>query len=64
MTTTALKDPTTGRFIPRPPLPVCQGCGRVLFENLATELICVWPRCELVRQVVGHSGADAGVLGS
>jgi hypothetical protein len=58
------RDHATGRFTARPALPVCASCGRVLFENLAAELLCVWPRCELARQVVGHSGADAGVLAS
>ena len=58
--TLATRD-ATGRFTARPALPVCESCGRVLHENLAAELLCVW-RCELARQVVGHSGADAGVL--
>jgi hypothetical protein len=59
--TAAVRD-ATGRFAPRPPLPVCAGCGRVLFENLAAELLCVWERCRLRRQVVGRSGADPGAL--
>lgn len=62
--TATLRNPTTGRFAARPPLPVCEGCGSVLFENLAAELLCPWPRCELRGRVVGHSGADAGVLAS
>jgi hypothetical protein len=49
MTATLPRNRTTGRFIPRPPLPLCAGCGRVLFENLAA-------------QVVGHTDADPGVL--
>lgn len=60
--TTAPRDRASGRFAPRPPLPVCAGCGRALFENLAAQLLCVWERCSLRRQVVGHSGADPGTL--
>lgn len=58
---TAARD-VTGRFAARPPLATCHACGRVLFENLAAELLCVWERCQLRRQVVGHSGADPGTL--
>jgi hypothetical protein len=55
------RDTTTGRFTRRPGLPTCT-CGRIQHENLAGGLLCVFERCELRGQVVGHSGADVGVL--
>jgi hypothetical protein len=59
--TIATRNPLTGRYEARKPLPVCE-CGRIQHENLAGGLLCVWDRCELRGQVVGHSGADVGVL--
>lgn len=39
---------------PAPAFPTCAACGDVLFENLLGELLCLRPRCEQLRQVVGH----------
>jgi len=56
--TAVLRD-ATGRFTARTPLPTCAGCGRVLF-GWGGQSWCLWPRCELVRQVVGDAGAEVG----
>jgi hypothetical protein len=44
--------------------PTCRACGSILHERLAGELVCVRGSCGQAGQVVGHSGAAVGALGS
>jgi hypothetical protein len=63
MTATASRNPTTGRYAPRAPIPVCATCGCMLAEDLAARLYCARQRCEGYRQPVDVvPGARLGTL--